>query len=324
VKRIVDDDAVAEAFVLDYLAHLVQRPAEKIQSALLFIGVPGTGKNILANVFIEMLGRRNTKTITANYLSSEFTGWVDGAVLTVVDEVVSDNSRATAARIKSLITNETVRVNEKGIPAYDIRNRNHFVLLSNDRDAAIIDPDDRRFFVWRSSAAPASASYYSQLCRWLAGGGYARVLHLLQTRDISRFNAYVRPPRTRSRAEIVGYGRPNSEVYLANAFDAGEAPFDHDLIVINHVCEYLLEVRRMRLMPKPLGHFLRSVGAMELGQKRIGNAKPHVWAIRDAERWMNAPEDEIAEAYRRPASAATDPPRSASMPLRRLRAINDL
>jgi hypothetical protein len=322
--RIVDSDPAAIAFVLNYMAHLVQHPDVKIQSALLFIGDPGTGKSILADVFMEMVGRQNSKTINASDFTSDFNGSVDGALLTVVDELVNDKSRATAARIKSVITNPTVRVNEKNLPTYECRNRNHLVLLSNDHDAATVDMEDRRFFIWRSTAPPPPGSYYWHLRRWLSGGGYARVLHLLQTRDISRFDPFTHPPRTASRAEIAGYSRSDHEVYLAEALEAGEAPFACDLIVIQHVFDYLNDARRMRVMPKTLSRFLRSAGAVELGQKRIGGAKPRVWAIRNAERWKTASEDEIAAAYGRPGDLAPERRESAPQPVRRTKSLSDL
>ena len=135
--------------------------------------------------------------------------------------------------------------------------------------------------------------------------GKEHILHFLQQRDLSAFNPFARPPRTVAHDEVAADGQGNDGAYLSEALGAAEPPFDGDLIVINHVIEYLVD-KRQYIKHRAIARVLRAAGAVELGQQRIGQSKPHVWAIRDVERWRDAPESEIAAAYRPPGKSAPD------------------
>ncbi|MFV3131121.1 primase-helicase family protein [Niveispirillum sp. KHB5.9] len=296
--------------VLNFLAFLVQHPGEKPAWAVLLIGGQGIGKSLLGGMLAKLFGERNVQVITAEQLRSSFNPWISKAHLVVVNEIPGPGDRQAAAQLKSYITDPTITVNEKNIPTYSIRNRASFFLISNEDDAARLDPDDRRFLVWKSKAQKKPGSYYKWLMRWFNQGGAERVLHFLMTRDLADFNPHAAPPRTRARGELAMDSRDDVQAYLQNAFDAGEPPFKHDLVVGNHVINHLNEVRRMKVTPKALSKFFRSIDAVEVGQKRmLDGTKPRVWAIRQHERWKAASEEEIAEAYRTPDGLSLGPPR---------------
>ena len=96
--------------------------------------------------------------------------------------------------------------------------------------------------------------------------------------------------------------RDAAEEYLQEAFDAGDMPFQRELIVINDVIDYLRDHKKMTVSHTVLSKFLRRVGADLLGQKRIedGSRKAAVWALRDAEYWKNIDEGVVAKFYQRP------------------------
>lgn len=325
VEYLLDGDPAAVGFVLDWLACLVQNPAVKPASALLLIGPPGVGKNVFARFAAEAVGTPNARTLNASDLYSSFNDWIAATHLAVVDEMAVGGDAAALARIKSYVTAERITVNPKGRPAYERSNHASFLLLSNDDDALKIAADDRRFFVWRSRAKPKTANYYARLLRWLDGGGRDRVLNFLLCRDLSRFNPFARPPATAARAELAEQGRSDDQTYLADAIAAGDAPFDRDLISVQHVLDYLRLHRNIRFTAKQTGAALRGAGAVELGQKRIGGGKLRLWALRDVDHWRNASEADIAGAYRRPGEEAPQQPATAlAMPTRRKAADGDV
>ena len=300
IAYLFDGDGTAIGFVLDWLAHLVQKPAVKLSSTLLLTGGQGTGKNALADMVAELVGRHNAVTINASDLYSNFNDWICQAHLVVVEEMACTGDRAATARLKSYVTAGEVLVNPKGLPAYRSANHANFILLSNDDDAASLDPGDRRYFVWRSKAQPRPSRYYARLKAWFSAGGAARVLGYLQSRDLSRFDPYARPPATAAREDLITQGRPAAVTFMTDALMAGDAPFRHDLLVINEVIDYMRERHNLRVTTKQVGLVLRQAGAVELGQKRVGGAKPRVWAVRNPARWKSAGEEEIAAAYRSP------------------------
>jgi hypothetical protein len=90
---------------------------------------------------------------------------------------------------------------------------------------------------------------------------------------------------------------------LADMHEAGEAPLDQDLAIVAEVVGALNEQRRgLRFTTRDVAGFFRSIGAVELGQRRIpiegrGTYKPRVWALRNHDYWINAGEAEVGEAY---------------------------
>lgn len=313
ISYLFECDEVIDA-VLNFLALLVQHPGEKPAWAVLLIGGQGIGKSLLGGMLAKLFGERNVQIITAEQLRSSFNSWISMAHLVVVNEIPGPGNHQVAAQLKSYITDSYIKVNEKNIPVYSIRNRASFFLISNEDDAARLDPDDRRFLVWKSKAQKKSASYYKWLMRWFNGGGAERVLHFLRARDLAGFDPHAAPPRTRARSELAMDSRDDVQAYLQNAFDAGEVPFKHDLAVANHVVNHLHGTRRMTITLKALGKFLRSIGAEELGQKRLPDGtKPRIWAIRDHEKWRTASEEEIAKTYRMPGDHPHPRPQPASI-----------
>lgn len=320
VERMMDGDETAIGFVLDFFAHLVQHPDRKMRFALLIIGGQGTGKSMLANFAQALVGKDNTKTLGPRALGDNHNEWVQGAQLVIIHELVGDSSRTTAARLKELITEDTIQVNPKGVSAYEVRNRTNFILLSNEDDAAKLDPDDRRYFVWKSRATPhPDPDHYHQLQAWFDGDGKEYVLHYLLARDLSRFDPFRAPPKTQARDELVDASRHPDYEYLRDRLQAGEAPFACDLITLADVRDYLSEKRQIRLSQKVLPKILKALGAEELGQKRINDKKPRIWAIRNLERWTKAEEPEFASEFFKPG----DMPR-APQPVRRSARLNKI
>lgn len=158
---------------------------------------------------------------------------------------------------------------------------------------AQIDPDDRRFFVWRTQAPPRPPEAYADLVSWLNRGGDGIVLDFLLTRDLAGYSPHARPPATNSRTDLLTASLSPVEQFLRDAFNSGEPPLDRDVTTVRHVQEYLTRQTRYHPSPKEIGRILRALGATELGQKRIGTKKPHLWALRDHDRWKAASEREI-------------------------------
>lgn len=318
VERIMDGDETATSFVVDFFAHLVQHPDQKMRFALLIIGSQGTGKSMLANFAQALVGKSNTKTLGPMALVADHNEWIQSAQLGIVHELVGDKSRTASARLKELISEDTILVNPKGVSAYEVRNRANFIFLSNEDDAAKLDPDDRRYFVWKSRAAKhPDPDYYRHLQAWFDGGGRDYVLHYLVSRDLSRFDPFRAPPKTQARDELVDASRDPNHEYLRDRLQAGEAPFVRDLITLADLRDNLVHQKQIRLDLRALAKILRSLGAVDLGQKRVGDTKPRVWAVRNVDRWTTATEEAIAGAL---TSRSTSP--HASQPTRRITVVN--
>lgn len=303
VRLILDNDEVAVQFVLGFIAHMIQRPGQKMAFAILIIGAQGIGKSLFGQMATRVIGEANTAVLEMGALTGSFNGFLARAHLVIVNEFVVSASRAVRAMLKNLITSPTILLNEKGVPAYPIDNVSSLLLFSNESAAAALDHDDRRYFVWRSEAQRQPAEFYADLAAWFDNGGDGYLLHYLQNFDLSAFSPHAAPPRTAARAELIRESMTDQQQTLTDLHEAFEAPFDRDLAIVEDVVATLSEQRRgLRFTSRDVTGFFRSIGAANLGQCRLPrpgnpNYKPRFWALRNQERWINASEGEIAHAY---------------------------
>ena len=246
----------------------------------------------------SLLGLPNVVTVDTSELKGDYTGWMKHAQLIVIEEMMAMGRVELMNKLKSLITQPHVRINEKYVPQYRMPNRANFLLFSNYKDAIVLDDGDRRYFVYHSGAEPKDTSYYGQLFEWLDSNAGVLLDYLLK-RDLSEFKAKARAPMTASKERVIVTSRSSLEAFLRDKFDAEEWPFTGDLVVPGHLVDVLPS--RLRANVNNVRRLLEGLGGVRLGQKRMHDGtKPTVWAMRRPEIWQQSREKKIAQSYCRP------------------------
>lgn len=88
IRYLLDENDEAINHVLDFVAHLVQRPQERIAHALLLTSeAKGIGKSSLGRVIRALVGERNSRIAQTKDLKGQFDGWIVGKLVVQVDEV---------------------------------------------------------------------------------------------------------------------------------------------------------------------------------------------------------------------------------------------
>ena len=198
-------------WVLKWLAYPIQHPGAKMQTALLFHGPEGTGKNTFFGAVRQAYDRYGF-TFTQVELESQFNGIFSGKLFGIGNEVVS---RAELyhqqGRMRNMITEGEWPINEKNLPARMEQNHCNMVFFSNRVDIAKLDPDDRRYcVVW--TPEPASPDLYLEAKAELAAGGVAALhWHLLHEVNVDAFDEHAKPPMTRAKRELIGLGMDSTE-----------------------------------------------------------------------------------------------------------------
>jgi hypothetical protein len=205
IRYLLDENNEAIEHVLDFIAHLVQRPQERIAHALLLTSdAKGIGKSSLGKVICALVGERNSRVAQTKDLKGQFDGWIVGKLVVQVDEVYEAGNWDLANKLKPLITEPRVSVNVKYGPQMEIENFARLVLFSNHGAPINIEEGDRRYFVFKSNAQPRDDAYYEQLYEFIDGrDGMDAVYTFFCKRDLSRFNAFRRPPLTVGKKEII-------------------------------------------------------------------------------------------------------------------------
>jgi len=301
IDYLVDGNAPLRDLFLDYLAFLVQRPGEKVHWAPLVIGDPGIGKDTISNVMARIVGPHNAAMeVDDATLTGRFREWLMNAQLAVVPELLCGDRKQVMNALKPLITAPTLRIDQKGVSAFTIPNRVNFIFWSNYDEAAYLDKGDRRWFVYRSRAQRRDRAYYQALHDWIESGGTAIFYRHLLDRNLADFAPHAPPPETADKAELIRQSRPEAEQALHAMLEAGEWPFHRDVVRLE---DLEAELRRRHLAGgrKAARRFLKSIGACELGQKRVDARrpewKPRVWAVRHTDLLSRAPETVVRELY---------------------------
>ena len=144
--------------LLRWIASLVFRPEHRVQHAVLMTGNGGTGKSTLKRVLEVLLGGKPAvQNISSDDLGGNFNGYFEGTRLVVVEEVKQTDNYTLYNRLKALITEDTISINEKNIPRREVPNHSHMLFFSNYKHTFPIDKHDRRLFVIWSDETTAEA-----------------------------------------------------------------------------------------------------------------------------------------------------------------------
>jgi len=285
LKFLVDGDDTAYGYLLNWFAFHVQHPGEKISSAPMLVGLPGTGKSLLTSVFRAMLGARHVIEITPENLESRFNSFLQRAQLIVVEEMRTDDKWKLMNKLKPWITNEVLEIELKGIDIFTIPNRCNWMFLSNDVVGAVIERADRRYMVWASQSAPKDADYYVTLFGWLRGGGYQVVYNYFKNvHDCSEFNPKAHAPATEPKELVQKMSLGPVHWECQELFEAGEWPFNGDIVLVTDIAAKL---ERLHPTKRDITLWLHRNGAhyvnavMSLADDRRGRP----WIIRRHEFW---------------------------------------
>lgn len=158
-----------------WLATLIARPQVRMTYGMLLISATqGVGKSTLGVILRKLLGWRNVSFPNESAIvDSAFNGWIARKRLVFLQEFYSGRSRRTYDKLKTLITDDTVHVNEKNVPEYDLDNWAHFISCSNSEAALHLDDEDRRWLVPTVAEVTKPREWWADLHAWLAGNGLA-------------------------------------------------------------------------------------------------------------------------------------------------------
>jgi len=168
-------------FLLHYLAHIIQKPAEKLRYSIIFTGSQGTGKDTILVTMAKILGSHmvNSESNTENLCGKHATGLVK-KLLVAFNESEARKSFEFEGIIKSLITEEKLTVNPKNMQPYDIHNRARLFVFSNKSNPIKFDgaSQDRRFIGWKTTDKYISQpKFWKQFYKMIQTPEFARSLY---------------------------------------------------------------------------------------------------------------------------------------------------
>lgn len=215
-------------FVQRWLALPLQRPGTKMHSALVFHGDEGTGKNRFFGAVGQIYGDAAI-TIGQLEIESAYNAWASRKLYVIADEVITRAEMAHhKGRLRTMITGETVLINDKHMPLRSEPNLSNYIFFSNEVQPLLLDQSDRRYaVVW---TPPPDQQLLDEVIRCIDSGGIAALYwHLLHRVDCSGFDAHTKPPATQAKADLIELGMPSALRFWA-AWAGGDLPLPFEAV----------------------------------------------------------------------------------------------
>lgn len=287
-------------FILRWLAHLVQKPAVKMATALvMWSHQQGVGKNLLFECFTKIIGPRHAAIIGQPELEERFNGWAADKVFVIGDEVSGDERQRPQHedKLKGLITGTTVQLNQKFQPAREVTNHMNFVFLSNHSSAMSVDDQDRRYHVVEVTADRLPPEEANAFVKWRDEGGLGHLLHWLLALDLSAFDPKARAPETAAKRQMIEDNRSDLAVWAAEIMQSGPAvKFGREIVKSDELARrFEVDTDGKKPSLKAVAAVFKKLGAGARQIRLINGTKARVLVLANVKDWMGASDAECAD-----------------------------
>lgn len=176
-------------WVFAWFAHIVQRPRERIATALVIRGGQGWGKTKIGHVIGSLIQAHYFLVDQPHHLTGNFNAHMASCLLLQADEGFWAGDKAAEGRLKGLVSSDIQMIEAKGIDAIRLKNFVRVLITSNHDWVIPAGKDERRFCVL--DLAPHVAqnhAYFAEMDAELDAGGRAALLADLLAFDLATVN----------------------------------------------------------------------------------------------------------------------------------------
>ena len=185
----MSDKSGAREWFEDWVAYPLQNPGSKMPSCSLLWGrVHGSGKTFVGRLILDVYGSYGTD-LTDSELNDARMDWAEGRQFALMDDVTgSRDNRHLANKIKTMVSQKTLHVNQKYIPRYSVPDVLNYMFTGNAPDTFLLEDKDRRNFIWEVEAGVLPKFLREEINAWRASNGAAKLFNYFLKRDISKFD----------------------------------------------------------------------------------------------------------------------------------------
>ena len=173
-----------------------------------------------AGILSPLVGNNNTGFPTEQTIvQSDFNGWLANKRLVIIGEIYSGHSWKAYNKLKSVITDKDVEVNEKYQRTYNIENWAHVFACSNSMRALRMEEDDRRWYYPEVNEEKWPREKFIAFHGWLKSGGISMIKAWADN-----FGDYVLPgqpaPMTERKKALIDDSRSEAQQEAARLAEA--------------------------------------------------------------------------------------------------------
>lgn len=204
-QNVCAGDMACYQYLLDFFAHLFQRPGQKIGVAVILFGDKGSGKSIVSDVLAECIGPEYCPVVdTPEGLTGKHNNHLAKAVLIRVEEALHAKDPRHESRLKHMITGGRFLIEPKGVDAFEIDSKANLIFTTNKKHSVPATGGERRFFCLHvGNGNKKDRPYFAALLEQMKDGGYAAFVADMMTRDIRNRDLGAPPVTTLLSTQIV-------------------------------------------------------------------------------------------------------------------------
>ncbi len=275
---ICNGDKDCYEYLINWLAHMVQKPEEKPEVAVVLKAGQGTGKGTFVDPIGNIIGAHFVHLTEQSQVVGRFNSLLENKVLIFADEFFAGSKKHTD-QLKGMITEKTAKIERKGVDSIMVPSFSRLIMASNHENIVSIEKDERRYlYLEVSEERKQDHDYFEALRRVIDDPKFTgQLLQFLLERDISEFNPR-RVPQTKALGEqkldnldplekwlytILSNGSINGQEWLAR---------EQSNKLVEHA-ENWLDAKRLEVwgdLNRKLGRLLKSVGCNRV-KVRQGN-----------------------------------------------------
>lgn len=152
IRILCNNEEPVYDYFIKWVAQMIQYPEVKTIVPTL-ISKQGAGKGTFLKLMTKMLGNKKVLETTepSRDVWGQFNGLMNNAFLVNLNELSKKETMESEGKIKGLITDPTLAINNKGKDQYQIVSHHRFIITTNKEDPIKTEKDDRRNLIIRSS-----------------------------------------------------------------------------------------------------------------------------------------------------------------------------
>ena len=182
-------------YLIKFLAHMWQKPEEKPGIAIVLLGGQGTGKGTFFQLLANIWTRTTLQVSSVEHIVGGFNAAMERNFIINMDEALFSGDRRAMDRLKSMITEPTITIEQKYQPRRTVGSIHRFFAASNHQHFGNIEKDDRRFVFLRvSEERKGDHNYFGEIHSAINDPfQLAAFCQVLATTDIADFNVRSKP-----------------------------------------------------------------------------------------------------------------------------------
>jgi putative DNA primase/helicase len=152
IKILCNHEEIVYDYFIKWIAQMIQYPETK-SVCMVLISKEGAGKGTLLRLLEKMFGNDKIFQTTnpSRDVFGEFNNHMANSFFVNLDELSKKETMESEGKIKGLITEPRITINNKGVNKYEINSYHRFMITTNNEEPVNTTKDDRRKAIIRSS-----------------------------------------------------------------------------------------------------------------------------------------------------------------------------